>query len=105
MTPLQPFTILYDRETSRHFAAIERKYRSLIFDGIEAQLRYEPDVQSRNRKPLERSTGATWELRLGPHNWFRVLYRIDRPARLVLILAIGVKIGNRLHVGGEEIKL
>ncbi len=107
MTPTQGFTLLYDPQTARHFAAIDRKYRSMILDGIESQLRYEPDAESRNRKPLERSAsvGATWELRLGPHNSFRILYRVDRPERLVLILAIGVKAGNRLFVGGEEIDL
>jgi hypothetical protein len=32
------------------------------------------------------------------------LYEIDERARLVLVLAIGVKEGNRLFIGGEEIE-
>jgi hypothetical protein len=107
MVPAQPFALLYDPGTIGHFAAIERKHRSLILDGIESQLQFEPDVQSRNRKSLERPSpgGATWELRLGPHNSFRVFYRVDRPGHSVLILAIGVKVGNRLYIAGEEIEL
>ena len=47
--------------------------------------------------------GADWELRLGPDNCFRVFYRVDTAAREVDILAIGVKDGNRLFIGGEEV--
>jgi mRNA-degrading endonuclease RelE of RelBE toxin-antitoxin system len=46
--------------------------------------------------------GATWELRFGPRNSFRAFYDVDNDARIVLILAIGVKKGNRLFIGGEE---
>jgi hypothetical protein len=107
VVPAQPFALLYDPGTIRHFAAIERMHRSLILDSIESQLRFEPDVQSRNRKSLERPSpiGATWELRLRPHNSFRVFYRVNRLGHAVLILAIGVKVGNKLYIGGEEIEL
>jgi hypothetical protein len=37
---------------------------------------------------------ATWELRFGPDNRFRVLYGIDEEDREVQIQAIGVKEGN-----------
>lgn len=36
---------------------------------------------------------------------FRVLYGIDEEGREVQIQAIGVKEGNRLLVGGEEVEL
>jgi hypothetical protein len=38
-------------------------------------------------------------------NRFRVLYGVDHERREVQIEAIGVKIGNRLVVGEEEIEL
>jgi hypothetical protein len=46
---------------------IERKYHSLIRNGIEEQLEYEPNVETRNRKPLKIpiKIGATWELGRG----------------------------------------
>jgi len=43
-------------------------------------------------------------LRFGAGNEFRALYEIDERERVVLILAIGYKTGNRLYIGGEEIE-
>jgi hypothetical protein len=67
-------------------------------------LKFEPDSETRNRKPL-RAPGilnAGWELRFGPDNRFRVFYDLDQESRRVQILAIGVKERNRLYIGGEE---
>ncbi|HHB90382.1 MAG TPA: addiction module toxin RelE [Anaerolineae bacterium] len=72
---------------------------------IENHLLYEPDVVARNRKPLRQPALSTWELRFGPNNRFRVFYDVDREAHEVYILAIGVKIGNRLIIDNEEIEL
>jgi hypothetical protein len=87
--------------------AIEAKYYALIRRTIEARLCYEPDVPARNRKPLKRPVffEATWELRFGPRNQFRVFYDIEREPHAVGVLAIGIKHGNRLFIGGEEIRL
>lgn len=100
------FTIVYPHVIKRHLRFIERKYYSLIRETIEQQLSYEPDVETRNRKPLKRlALGATWEIRFGHQNRFRVFYRVDREKREVIILAIGEKKGNRLLIGGEEIEI
>jgi hypothetical protein len=48
---------------------------------------------------------ATWELRFGPGNCFRVFYEVDPAEWVVWVLAIGVKRGNRLFAGGEEFLL
>ena len=45
------------------------------------------------------------EMRFGPNNRFRVFYRTDPSIGEVHILAIGVKVGNRLFIGGEEFEL
>jgi hypothetical protein len=102
-----PFDIAYDEEVKQHLRAIESKHHSLIQSRIETQLRFEPEVESRNRKPLTQPAPfeATWELRFGPNNRFRVFYGVDHPLRQVQIQAIGVKVGNRLLVGGEEIEI
>jgi hypothetical protein len=86
---------------------IERKYHSLIRTTIENELQFGPDVETRNRKPLKRpiTFEAEWELRFGPDNRFRVFYDINIESHEVHILAIGVKEGNRLFIGGKEVKL
>jgi len=86
--------------------AIERKYHSLIERTIDERLGYTPDRETRNRKPLEPPApfSATWELRFGSNNRFRIFYAIDSMEQVVWVLAIGVKEGNRLLIGGKEFK-
>jgi mRNA-degrading endonuclease RelE of RelBE toxin-antitoxin system len=98
------YTLDYAREVYEHLDFIERKYHRLIANTIKQQLSHRPDHPTRNRKPLEEpvSFGATWELRFGPHNSFRVFYEVDNSNYVVTILAVGVKTGNRVFIGGEE---
>lgn len=103
--PRHPFSLVYADGIKAHLKAIEAKYYSVIQSSIEAQLLHEPDVETRNRKPLTRpiAFGADWELRVGPGNRFRVFYQVQSERREVHILAVGVKDRNRLLIGGEEI--
>lgn len=107
MARKQPFILSYDEGTKEQLRAIEAKYHSLIRTVVEEQLLFEPEKETRNRKPLRQPAPfeATWELRFGPDNRFRVLYGVDHERREVQIQAIGVKKGNRLSVAGEEIEL
>jgi hypothetical protein len=107
MKPRQPFTIIYAPITRIHLRAIEANYYSLIPTTIQECLSYEPDVTTRKRKPLKRPVffEATWELRFGPGNQFRVFYDLDHQQHVVAILAIGIKRGNRRLIGGKEILL
>lgn len=108
MTPAhRRFTISYAPQVKAQLQPIERKFYSLIRRTIEEQLTFEPDVETTNRKPLTRPVefGATWELRFGGQNQFRVFYEIDSEQRCVGILAIGVKHGNRFVIGTEEVEL
>jgi hypothetical protein len=104
MAKKPPFALVYAEEVKHHLRAIETKYHSLIQSELEGQLRFEPEVETRNRKPLKRpiAFGADWELRLGPDNRFRVFYQVNADSREVRVLAIGVKDRNRLLIGGEE---
>jgi len=101
------FRIVYHSRIKGHLDAIERKYHSLIRQQIDTQLSDEPEVQTRNRKPVIQPFPfeATWEIRFGPQNCFRVFYEVERANNTVSVLAIGEKKGNRLFVGGEEIML
>ncbi len=98
------FTPTFAPEALEHLDGIERKYHTLLQREVDEQLSFEPDVATRNRKPLEQPApfGAAWELRCGPQNRFRVFYDVDARAITVTILAFGVKVGNRLFFGGEE---
>lgn len=101
------FEIIYDDQVSAHLAVIDRKYYSFIKHTIEGQLAYQPEVEPSNRKPLQRPSalGEAWELRFGPDDSFRVFYKFDFENSQVFVLAIGVKEGNSLLIGGEEFKL
>jgi hypothetical protein len=107
MATRQPHTLIYDPVVEEHLRSIARKYHSQIRSAIQEQLLFEPESETRNRKPLEQPAafGATWELRFGPANQFRVLYATDMDRGEVEILAIGVKKRNRLIIGGEEVEL
>ena len=107
MAKKQPFALIYDPDAIGHLDAIELKYHSLIRRTVEEQLAFEPDIETRNRKPLERPLilGARWEIRFGPDNRFRIFYRVDSESRQVRILGIGVKERNRIFLGDQEVKL
>ena len=99
------FAIVYAPEVGLHVAAIEAKYHGLIRETIHEQLSFAPGDPTRNRKPLEDQPGplgATWELRGGPQNQFRVFYQFNLDTRDVWVLAIGVKDRDRLFIAGKE---
>lgn len=104
MAKKPPFALVYADEVKEHLRAIETKHHSLIQSEIEGQLLFEPEVETRKRKPLKRpiSFGADWELRLGPGNRFRVFYQVNAETHEVRVLAVGVKDRNQLFIGGEE---
>lgn len=103
----KPYDIIYARSVTNHLKFIDAKYDSLICENINERLQFEPGVETTNRKPLRQPApfGAEWEIRFGPDNRFRVLYDIDEENRIVQILGIGEKDGNRLIVAGEDMEL
>jgi mRNA-degrading endonuclease RelE of RelBE toxin-antitoxin system len=106
MARRKAFKLIFDQEVKEHLRAIESKYHKLIHEKIQEQLQFEPDRETRNRKPLEHPApfDASWELRFGPDNGFRVFYDIDPEDHEVAILAIGRKERNRLFISREELK-
>jgi plasmid stabilization system protein ParE len=103
----QPFKIIYAPQTKSHLKAIERKNYTLIRNTIDAQWRFEPLIETKNRKPLSRPVEfeANWELRFGPDNRFRVFYEVSETDREVRIIALGVKRRNKVFIGGQEVEL
>jgi mRNA-degrading endonuclease RelE of RelBE toxin-antitoxin system len=98
------FTLAFAPEAIEHLDLIESKYHGLLRRTIREQLTYTPSEETRNRKPLDQPGPfeATWELRCGPQNRFRVFYDVDPDSKAVQVLAIGVKDRSRLLIGGEE---
>lgn len=98
------FTLSFAPQAIEHLDLIDSKYHRLLRRTIHEQLTHTPTEQTRNRKPLDQPApfGASWELRCGPDNRFRVFYEVDSAAQEVQVLAIGVKDRNRLSIGGEE---
>ena len=80
-----------------------RQYeQNIIFDKIEEQLRYEPDVETRNKKRLRPNQVSEWELRV---ETFRVFYDVDAVANAVEVRMVCHKEGNKLLVRGKEYAL
>jgi mRNA-degrading endonuclease RelE of RelBE toxin-antitoxin system len=98
------FTLTFAPEAIEHFDRIEPKYHGLLRRKIQEQLTYTPTEETRNRKPLDEPApfDATWELRCGPDNRFRVFYDLDTESQAVWVLAVGVKYRSRLLIGEEE---
>ena len=53
MTKKEPFFLVFAPVVHHHLGAIDAKYDSLIREKIEEQLTHEPDVETRNRKPVK----------------------------------------------------
>ena len=93
------FTIDLSDEALEELRQFRKRDSTTIVDEIERQLTYQPDVETRNRKPLRAHSLSQWELRVDK---FRIFYDIDVENRTVLVKAVGVKIGNKLFIRGEE---
>lgn len=108
LTKRRPFEISHSSAFKPHLLLIDKKHHRLILETIEEQLLYEPNVETKNRKPLEGPVSYgqdVWELRFGPQNCFRVFYDFQLDQRSVYIHDIGIKIGNRLQIGGKAFHL
>ena len=97
------FEIEYSPDAEDHFCALTARQRTTVLDEIDGQLQHQPDVETRNRKPMRPNPVAPWELRIGD---LRVYYDIEyEPVKRVLIRAVGIKTRNIVRIGGEEIQL
>ncbi len=93
------YNIEFSDTAKRDLKWFKKYEQKIILDGIDANLKYEPNVETRNRKHLRPNETAEWELRLGD---YRVIYDVYEVVRIVSIEAVGLKIGNIYRFGGEE---
>ena len=95
------FQVKFEDEAVDHLDALTARERTAILAGIEKQLIHQPHVSTRHRKQLRPNPLAKWQLSIGN---FRAFYDVDEIQNKVVILAIGLKVGNRLVIGGKEYK-
>lgn len=98
-----PYRIEYSPDAEDHLRALSARQRTIVFDTVEEQLMHQPDVETRNRKPMRPNPLAPWELRIGD---LRVYYDMESGREpVVTVLAVGIKVRNRVVVGKKEIEL
>jgi hypothetical protein len=114
------YRIEYSGDAEDHLRGLTARQRSIVLDTVLKQLQHQPTVETRNRKFMEPNPVAPWELRIRN---LRVYYRVveateapesdeESPADqgvsrqgVVVVTAVGVKLRNRVRIGGEEIEL
>ena len=98
-----PYTIEYSPAAEEHLKRLTARERKIVLDTIDRQLVNQPNVETRNRKPMRPNALAPWELRIGR---LRVYYDVGQePESKIVVVAVGVKERNRVRIGGEIIEL
>ena len=98
-----PYRIEYSPDAEDHLRTLTTRQQRIVLDAVEEQLVHQPAVETRNRKPMRPNPLAPWELRIGN---LRAYYDIEQePERVVIALAVGIKLRKRVRIGGEEIEL
>jgi mRNA-degrading endonuclease RelE of RelBE toxin-antitoxin system len=98
-----PFRVEYSPDAEEHLRSLTARQRAMVFDAVDRQLAHQPNLETRNRKPMRPNPIAPWELRVGN---LRVYYDIeDESESLVTVLAVGKKLRNRVVIGDEELDL
>ncbi len=93
------YQIEFTPEALDDLAAFKKSEQNEILDGVEEQLRFEPTIETRNRKRMRPNPVAEWELRIGR---FRVLYNVEGEVKIVSTEAIGIKLGSNLVFRGKK---
>jgi mRNA-degrading endonuclease RelE of RelBE toxin-antitoxin system len=97
------YRIEFSPEAAEHISRLKANQRTRLLETIERQLTHQPMVETRHRKPLRPNPVAQYRLRIGE---LRVYYDVsDAPERVVIVKAVGLKVRDRVYVGGREIKL
>jgi len=92
-----PYIIEYSPEAEEHLQRLTARQRKIVLDTVDRQLLNQPNVETKNRKPMRPNPVAPWELRIGALR--------EYPESKVVVAAVGVKERNRVRIGGEIIDL
>lgn len=99
------YKIEFAESVKGHFKHLTPNQRAILLDAIQKQLTHEPLKETRNRKALRPNPLAPWELRVGDLRVFYEPESGDNAKKVIKILAVGRKEGNKLFIGGKVIEL
>jgi mRNA-degrading endonuclease RelE of RelBE toxin-antitoxin system len=91
------FKITITDEAERQFRALTARQQRTLEAAIISRLQYDPTTPTRAIKRLRPNPLVEFELRVGD---LRALYNVEGDE--VVILIVGLKVGNKLFVEGEE---
>jgi antitoxin (DNA-binding transcriptional repressor) of toxin-antitoxin stability system len=60
-----PYIIEYSPEAEEHLQRLTARQRKIVLDTVDRQLLNQPNVETKNRKPMRPNPVAPWELRIG----------------------------------------
>jgi mRNA-degrading endonuclease RelE of RelBE toxin-antitoxin system len=98
------FQIEFTQTAADHVRAFREYDQKVILNAIEEQLRHEPTVETRNKKPLSPNELSDWELRVDQFRVFSDVTTVS-DAAIVTVKVVGRKQHNKLMIGGEEVPL
>jgi mRNA-degrading endonuclease RelE of RelBE toxin-antitoxin system len=87
------YEIKFKADAIEDLRSFRKHERNIILDAIDAQLIYEPTIETNNRFRRNPPDMAVWELRVGV---FRVFYNVDDYVAIVRIECIGYKPNNTI---------
>jgi mRNA-degrading endonuclease RelE of RelBE toxin-antitoxin system len=97
------YVIEYSPEAEAHLRWLTARQQKIVVDSVDRQLTNQPNVETRNRKPMRPNPIAPWELRIGD---LRVYYETkEKPDPRVIVLAVGVKERNKVRIGREIVEI
>ena len=97
------YRIEYSPDSEQHLRVLTARQQRVVLDAVDRQLRHQPTLETRNRKPMRPNPMAPWELRIGN---LRVYYDVaHEPDAAVSIRAVGVKVRHRVSIGKEVVWL
>ncbi|MBI4584977.1 MAG: type II toxin-antitoxin system RelE/ParE family toxin [Planctomycetes bacterium] len=97
-----PYFLRFSEDAKIQLKNLTSREQAIVLNQVESSLSFDPKKETRNLKLLRPNPLAKYELRIGS---LRVFFDVDDTEQEVFVLAVGKKIGNRLFVGGKEIKL
>jgi mRNA-degrading endonuclease RelE of RelBE toxin-antitoxin system len=97
------YAIEYSPAARVHLNDLTKHDQQMVLDGVERHLSHQPFRTSRNLKRMRPNLLADWELRLGDL-WVYYVIR-EPPINRVSVVAVGIKVGNRVSIAGEDISI
>jgi mRNA-degrading endonuclease RelE of RelBE toxin-antitoxin system len=99
------YAIRFSDEALDHLGAMTARQRATLLDSTERRLSHQPTLETRHRRRMQRGREgfvAPWELRVGDLRLYYEYETHEIPQRLVVVVAVGVKVRSRLRIAGKE---